>query len=67
MKPFHYQADRIMHVFLMVLTDDLSKDRRIGDNGGDNITHRKIEYFFPLHDKKQNAANDDLIYASVLP
>ena len=51
----------------MVLTDDLSKDRRIGDNGGDNITHRKIVYVFPLHDKKQNAANDDLIYASVLP
>ena len=56
-----------MHVFLMVLTDDLSEDRHVGDNGGDNITHRKIEYFFPLHDKKQNVANDDLIYASVLP
>ena len=41
LKPFHYQADRIMHVFLMVLTDDLSEDRHIGDNGGDNITHRK--------------------------
>ena len=51
----------------MVLTDDLSEDRHVADNGGDNITHRKIEYFFPLHDKKQNVANDDLIYASVLP
>ena len=30
----------------MVLTDDLSEDRHVGDNGGDNITHCKIEHFF---------------------
>ena len=51
----------------MVLTDDLSEDRHVGDNGGDNITHHKLNIFFPLYDKKQNGANDDLIYASVLP